>query len=334
MESANMDSIIGHINTKKQLAIAVESAVQQNKSIPHILFSGTAGCGKTTMAMEVAKLAGVDFIPVSPDDLSNKETVMGVLDSLNHSGYDQMGNRVDTIKPSMVFVDEIHRIPRKGQEILGIAMEKFILESGRANKFYWIPYFTLVGATTDDGELSKPFIEKFKLRFLFNTYSDEEITSIINSHAVRKGIPVTQKAARAISRRSRGIPRTAVGFLERCQDYAYYKSAQVITFALVEKNFDTMKIDAKGLTPTEITVLKTLYESNGPIGLDNLAIITNEARKNLLHTIEPFLIRLGFMIRSGKGRVITEKGKQYIDSNYSSKDKFMKVEIEPNYVRK
>jgi len=328
-----INNIIGHDNTKEQLAIAVKSAKDRNKNIPHLLFSGAAGCGKTTMGMEMAKAADVDFLPVSPDDFSDREPVMRILDKLNHINYDKFGNRDGPLQPTMVFVDEIHRMPRKGQEILGIAMEKFLLETGKANKYYWIPFFTLIGATTDDGELSKPFREKFKLRFLFETYSDVEITAMVMMHAEKKELLITQKAARAIAQRSRGIPRTAVGFLERSRDYSNFIKATVITSEAVLSNFKTIGIDSKGLTGAEIKILKALHSSRDPIGLDNLAIISNEAKKNISQTIEPFLIRQGLMVRSGKGRVITGKGRQHLDKDGYLGTSINKVEISPNYIR-
>lgn len=328
-----IDNIIGHRNTKKQLTIAIQAAVDRNENIPHILFSGAAGCGKTTMGMEMAKSAGVDFLPVSPDDFSDREPVMRILDKLNHINYDGQGNRKGTLSPTMVFVDEIHRMPKKGQEILGIAMEKFLLETGKTNKYYWIPYFTLIGATTDDGELTKPFREKFKLRFLFNTYTKTEVTDIIMLHANRQRILITQKAARTIAQRSRGIPRTAVSFLERSRDYAHFIKAKVVTSQSVISNFKTIGIDSIGLTGAEIKILKTLYTSIEPIGLDNLAIVSDEAKKNLLNTIEPFLIREGLMLRGSKGRLITDKGRKHLETDGYLGKAINKVEIAPDYVR-
>lgn len=328
-----MDNIIGHNNTKKQLSIAVQSAKKRNENIPHILFSGVAGCGKTTMGMEMARAANVDFLPISPDDFTDREPVLRILDKLDHTNYDERGNRKGSLRPTMVFIDEIHRMPKKGQEILGIAMEKFLLETGKANKYFWIPYFTLIGATTDDGELTKPFREKFKLRFLFDTYSDEEIRDIVLLHAAKQKLLISHKAARDIAQRSRGIPRTAVGFLERSRDYAQFIRAKVITSKAVLDNFKTMGIDSKGLTGAEIKILKTLYTSNSPIGLDNLAIISNEPKKNLMNTIEPFLIRNGLMVRSGKGRLITDEGRKHLQGDGYLGGLTRKEEITPDYTR-
>jgi Holliday junction DNA helicase RuvB len=328
-----MDNVIGHESTKRQLLIAIKSAKYRNKSIPHLLFSGTAGCGKTTMGMEMAKVARVNFLPISPDELSDRKAVMAILDKLNHSNYNRRGDRIGIISPTIIFVDEIHRIPRKGQEILGIAMEKFMLESGETNKYYWIPYFTLIGATTDDGELSKPFLEKFKLRFLFTTYTEDEITDIIISRATNLSVKITRKAARCIAERSRGVPRTAISFLERCRDYAHFLEAKGVDSKLAEENFGIMGIDSKGLTAAERRILRALNSSKEPIGLDSLAVISNEPRRNLIHVIEPFLIRSGLMIRSGRGRVITDKGRQHLEDSGQT-NKSSKIEIEPGYIRR
>ena len=328
-----MNNIIGHEDTKKQLEIAVLSAQSRNENIPHLLFAGVAGCGKTTMGMAMARAADVDFLPISPDDFSDREPVLRILDKLNYTNYDERGNRKGVLRPTMVFVDEIHRMPKKGQEILGIAMEKFLLETGKVNKFFWVPYFTLIGATTDDGELTKPFREKFKLRILFDTYPDDQIFDMVLFHARRLQLLISHKAAREIAQRSRGIPRTAVGYLERSRDYSQFLRAKVITSKAVLTNFKTMGIDSKGLTGAEIKILKTLYTSKDPVGLDNLAIVSNEAKKNISNTIEPFLIRLGLMIRGGKGRLITDKGRKHLEGDGYLGVIPKKVEIGPDYVR-
>ena len=329
-----MDNLIGHKDNKKQIQIAIKSSKIRNENIPHMLFSGAAGCGKTTMAMEMAKLSNVDFLAVSPHEMQDRDAILRILDKLNHNNYDKYGNRKGEIRPTIVFFDEIHQMSRKGQEVMGIAMEKFMLETGKPNKFYWIPYFTIIGATTDDGELSKPFREKFKLRFLFETYSRDEITEIIKMHARNQRIIITDKGARVISKRSRGIPRTAVSYLERSRDYANDAGSQVVTSNFAVRNFKLMGIDSKGLTRAEIKILKLLYTNKEPIGVDNLAINTNESLKNIKNTIEPFLIQEGLMLRGGKGRVITSSGREHLENNNHIDSEKNKIEIPANYIRR
>lgn len=328
-----MDNIIGHDKTKEQIEIAVESATARNENIPHMLFSGLAGTGKTTFAIELAKKSARDFLPLSPDNMTDMSVILKTLDKLDHNGYDRYGNRKGTVRPTIVYFDEIHRMPRKGQEILGIAMEKFQLESGKPNKFFWIPYFTVIGATTDDGELTKPFREKFKLRFLFEVYSDDDMFKIVRFHAARLKVNISNAAVREIVKRARGVPRLAVNYTERLRDYAIYIHADIVTSIAAETMFNALGIDNKGLTPVELRILKILYSVREPIGLDNLAIITNESMNNIKNTIEPYLIQKGLIFRSGRGRIITDEGRKHLESTGYAGRVMDKAEIGANYVR-
>lgn len=328
------DKIIGHNNTKHHISIAIKAAKERNENIPHMLFSGVAGCGKTTMSLETASAAGVDIIPVSPDEFSDRESTLKVLDKLNHDNYDQYGNRVGKIRPSIIFIDEIHRTPSRGQEILGISMEKFMLDTGKPNRFYWIPYFTIIGATTDDGKLTKPFREKFKLRFLFETYSLVEIQAIIILYAASLGITLTSQAARSLALRSRGVPRTAKSYLESIRDYATHLGSKIITDGVVLDTFKTLGIDSRGLTKPEINILRALYYADGPVGVDNLAIISNESVNNLKNTIEPYLIQEGLMIRTGTGRILTDLGRRHLEEDGYLGTKRVKTEIPADYERR
>lgn len=329
-----MDNIIGHNSTKKQIQIAVESAKHRNKGAPHMLFSGVSGCGKTTMASEMAKLSDVDFISVPPSELTDRKDVLAILDKLSHVGYDKYGNRTGKTRPTILFLDEIHQIPKRGQEVLGIAMEKFMLETGKANKFYWIPYFTLIGATTDDGHLTKPFREKFKLRLLFETYPIDDMIEVTKLHAYKKKIIITNQAVKLIAARSRGVPRIAVKYLEQSRDYANHIGADIITSKPTRDNFKIMGVDSEGLTKTEIGILLTLHKAEQPIGLDNLAIISNESVKNIKDVAEPFLIQKGLILRSGKGRIITSDGIKHLEKGGYLESTYSKSEIPADYKRK
>jgi Holliday junction DNA helicase RuvB len=328
--------LIGHKNTKSQITIAQKSAQERNTSLPHIMFAGVAGCGKTSMGRYIAHRCSVDFLAMPAREFKDHKSIIKILEKLNHDGYDEKGNRTAEVKPTILFIDEIHRMPTDGEEQLGIAMEDFKLAAEEGG-YYWVPHFTVIGATTNDGLLSRPFRERFELRFIFDTYSEEEIIEIIQLHTkiLKKetNLQITGLAMQKIAERGRGIPRISVGYLKRARDLAVTKRGMnLITSAIVEETFDELGVDAIGLNQVELKVLRALYDANIPIGLENLSIISNASPKALSESAEPFLIRLGFMIRSGRGRIITSKGKKYLEgAGYKGKNR--KVLIKEGYVR-
>lgn len=333
-----MSDLIGHDNTKKRIEVALNSATTRNTCIPHILLAGSAGCGKTTTARWLAELGDYDFLPISPLSMNSRKAVYELMDKLNTVGYNEVGDRVAKIKPTIIFFDEIHQMPVIGQEILGIAMERFDLESDEANKLIWLPYFSVVGATTDDGILTKPFRDRFKTKFIYEPYSDKDMYSIVEFHAAKRSLLITPKAIRNITRRSRGVPRTMVNYLETIRDYMIAAKSYVITYGLTQQVFESIGIDETGLTSIDVALLKSLYISKKAIGLENLSIVTNESVKTISQTIEPYLIRRGLMIRTGKGREITSEGKDYLEAyghlNGPGNSKPKKVFIDVAHKRK
>ena len=326
--------IIGHEKTKRQISIAAESAIKRNKSIPHMLFTGAPGCGKTSMARYLATKFKLPFLSVVPNDLKDYKSVVKTLEKLDHSSYDRRGNRTGQIKPTILFLDEIHNLPLKGQELLGLAMERFVIETGKPNKYYWVPLFTLVGATTKAGNLSKPFLDRFKMVFIFEPYPFDEMVNIVKLCASNLGVKMSQTGAQNIAKRGRGIPRTVVGYTERIRDKVVAIGSVWATPHLINGVFNDMGIDEEGLTVPELKILKTLFDSDIPVSLDNLAIITEEDKKTTREYAEPFLIRKGLILISGQGRVLTEKGRNYISNTDYSAKKFQKDEIDFNYERK
>ncbi|MBV5346780.1 AAA family ATPase [bacterium] len=306
--------MIGNENIKRQLTVAIDSARHRNMAPPHMLFSGHPGCGKTSMAKEVAATLKTDFISLTPESLKDNRTLLNLLDSLNFTGYDKLGNRIDTISPTVVFIDEIHRLPMFGQEKLGIIMENFSLNTENVGKVYWLPYFTVVGATTLAGNLSRPFLNRFKLNFYFETYPLHESIEIVIYHAKRLNIQITKKAAADIAIRSRGIPRIMVSFLERCRDMMLALNSQIITSGLSGLTFESLEIDRQGFNKIELKILKVLYDTDKPVSLENLAMVTGESKNTLQNEIECYLIKAGYLIRSGKGRLITPKGRNYLEA--------------------
>ncbi len=328
--------LVGNADIQRQIYVATESARAENRSIPHILFAGAAGCGKTTMAKRIAQLCGTNFVRLLPDSIKKMSDVTALFEKLDHSGYDTKGNRLENpkIKPAVVFIDEIHNLKILPQEWLGVAMENFELEE-KCGNLYWLPYFTLVGATTNDGLLSKPFLDRFKMRFIFKPYSFEESIQIVIVHAERLNLAIMLDAAEAISKRGRGVPRILVGYIERCRDTAIVAGSKTITKDIVEDTFTLLGVDKNGLRETELRLMKTLYEANIPLGVENLAIIINEVPKTITNSIEPFLIQEGYIIRSGQGRLITGRGRKYLEeSGFFGKKKLQKEALPPGYVRR
>jgi len=326
--------LIGHNNTKNRIRIALDSAKCRNTALPHLLLSGAAGCGKTTTAQWLASQGEYEYLPASPLELKTKKSVYNLLEKLNILGYNQTGDRIGEVKPTIIFFDEVHQLPVIGQEILGLAMENFILEADIPNKLIWLPHFTIIGATTDDGKLTKPFRDRFKLRFIFEPYEDKDMRSIIRFHAFKNDLLITKEAVVSLTKRSRGVPRIMVNYLETIRDVMLSQNSKIITNGLVEMTFDSIGVDSTGLTKVELKILKSLFESGVPIGLDNLSIISNESQKTIVQTLEPFLIRRGLIIRTGKGRTITKKGVKYLEDNYHLESKATgKVLIATSHVR-
>ena len=337
--------LIGNNDIQKQVFVAAQSAKEKNSAMPHMLFAGAAGCGKTSMARKIALINNTQFLTLLPDAIKKIDDVYRLFENLSCVGYDELGDRVGRpngngpdVKPAIIFIDEIHNLkPLQVQEWLGVAMEDFTLEN-KNGELLWIPYFTLVGATTNDGLLSKPFLDRFKYRFIFKQYSFEESLDIIRVHADRLKTNIDHSAAIEIAKRGRGTPRIIVGFLERCIDTAIVrKGNNIITKDIALETFDLLGINDIGLRETELRLMKILYESDKPIGLENLSIMTNESQKTITNSIEPFLIREGFVMRSGTGRILTENGKKYLleDSGiYEKKKSFIKQNLPPGHIRR
>lgn len=325
--------LIGNADVQKQLHIATESAKKMNYSIPHMLFAGAAGCGKTSMAKYVAKLSSGSFVSIFPESLKKIEDIVDLFDKLDHINYDEMGSQLGKINPAIIFIDEIHNLKIQIQEWLGVGMEEFNIYVD--NQRYWLPYFTMVGATTNDGLLSKPFLDRFKMRFIFRSYNFEQSVQITIVHAERLNLTIMLNAAEAIAQRGRGVPRIIVGYLERCRDTAQIHGTRIISKEITEETFTLLGVDDEGLKETELRLMKALYDAGTPVGVENLSIIIDEAPKTISNSIEPFLIQKGFIIRSGQGRLLTPHGKEYLEnSGFFGAKKFKRQPLPSGYIRR
>jgi holliday junction DNA helicase RuvB len=333
MKPIQMEEIIGNDDIKTQIKIAYGAARLHNRPLPHLMLAGRSGCGKTTTAKAVADMGGSYFRELSPDSLKTAEELATVFQKLPDEGYDyQTGEVVGNINPSILFIDEAHRLSLKAQEMLGIAMENwkhtFIVGKGRSRGpiTTWVPKFTLICATTMEGTLSKPFRDRFKLTYIFKEYNFDESMKIVFMHAQKRNIKIDASSAARIAIRGRGTPRLIIKYLDAVHDAMSFLQRDSITVELAEAQFDLMKIDEVGLNEADIIILKSLYDSELPVGIDSLALRTNQDKETVSGVNEPYLIKLGFIERSKQGRIITETGiahlakHGYINKNSSSAD--------------
>lgn len=310
-----IDELIGNSSLKTQLKIAFGAAKIHNRPIGHVLFTGQAGCGKTSFSQALAKMGRSYFVQVAPESLKTSEDIAEVFAKFPDTGYDlETGSIIGTINPSILFIDEIHQLSLKAEEMLGIAMENYIhnYSRGKGKKKSivptWVPKFTLIGATTREGELSKPFRDRFKHTFIFSAYSEEESCQIINLHAAKSKVTISQDAVLAIAKRSRGTPRLMVRYLERMIDGMLVLGEKSINEMMVEAQFGLLEIDQIGLTKADVEILRILHESDAAVGLETLAIRTNQDTSTVSEVSEPYLMRLGFLERGPRGRTLTERG--------------------------
>ena len=310
---------IGNEDIIKQLGISIAAAKSRKLNLPHTLLSGHAGCGKTTLAKLVAKERGTNFIEASPENLKSSEEVRELLENLSDNGYNKLGEIVGEPEPDVIFLDEIHQLSLKGQEALGIAMEYWQITSSvkdprgkRITVKQWVPRFTLIGATTESGMLSKPFRDKFGLVFSIQTYTIPQLERIALVHAKTKGLSLTCRAAGAIAKRSRGIPRYVVKYLNNGEEIATLQQKREIDYSMIKSAFNTLNIDEMGLTKLDLKIMKILHEAESKVGVEHLSVLTGESKKTLIDDIEPYLLQKSFILRSAGGRLITEKGVNYL----------------------
>ncbi len=316
----SLSEFIGQTRIKKELEVYISSVKQRNDIFPHTFFIGAPGLGKTTLARIIAFELRRDFKITSGPVLDKTGTLAAVLTNLKEG--------------DILFIDEIHRMPKPCQEILYSAMEDFSLDIfiGKGNTGKTIrlnlPKFTLIGATNKPNLCLAPLRDRFQLTFKLNYYTEEELKEIIIKVGKEWGLKIEDKAAMHLARASKGIPRQAINLLRRLKEFAYLNFSSgnneciKITLKNLKKFLELLDIDDWGLTSEDRKCLLTLYREfkGGPVGLHSLALSSNISPEELESIYEPALIRLGLMARTRRGRILTQKGYTYLKEKFNIKE--------------
>ena len=298
----SFDEYIGQTDVKENIKVFVKAAKIRNTNLDHVLLYGPPGLGKTTLAHIIANELG-----------SNIKTASGP--TIEKSG--DLAAILSTLEPNdVLFIDEIHRIPRYIEEILYSAMEDFKLDiiigggDGQSRNIKIdLPPFTLVGATTRAGDLSSPLRDRFGIVSKLEFYTDEELTQIVERTARVIGSKIDKDAAKEIAVRSRKTPRIANRLLKRVSDFALVEGAKKIDLEIVKKALDRLKINPNGLDSTDIEYLMSIIKkfNGGPVGIESIASSIGEEATTIEDVIEPFLLQEGYVKRTSRGRIVTEK---------------------------
>jgi len=304
-----LDEYVGQRTAVESLRVSVEAARQRSEPLDHVLLSGPPGLGKTTLATILANEMGAAIVTTAGPSLERGGDLMGILTNLNER--------------DILFVDEIHRLPRVVEELLYPAMEdftvNFIMDKGLNARTMRIPLrpFTMVGATTRPGMLSSPLRERFGIFHHLDFYSLDELQAIVARSASILGTNVQPDGAQAIARRSRGTPRIANRLLRRVRDYVQVKGDGVVTAAAAVGALTLEGVDSEGLDRLDTRFLRAIIEQygGGPVGLEAIAATINDEAETLAEVVEPFLLKIGFLIRTPTGRKaiqLTEEGRTYV----------------------
>lgn len=312
-----LENYIGQTKVKETMNIYIQAAKMRNECLDHVLLYGPPGLGKTTLSNIIATEMNANIKTTSGPAIERAGDMAAILNDLQEG--------------DILFIDEIHRLNRVIEEILYSAMEDFVLDivigKGSDAKSIRIdlPKFTLIGATTRIGLLTAPLRDRFGVIQHLEPYNIEDLSTIIKRSANVLDIKICENGANEIARRSRGTPRIANRLLKRVRDFAQVKYEGIITDEIAKISLDILEVDKMGLDILDRKILLTMIEkfSGGPVGLDTLAVSINEEKETIEDVYEPYLIQLGYIQRTPRGRIITKLG-----YNHFGLENFLKQENE------
>jgi holliday junction DNA helicase RuvB len=310
-----LDEFVGQERIKRQLEIALQAATVRDESLDHVLLVGPPGLGKTSLAFIVREELGVGIRCIAGPALERKGDMAAILTGLE--------------RHDVLFVDEIHRLNRSIEEILYPALEDFRLDivvgQGPAARTLTLelPPFTLVGATTRTGLLTTPLRDRFGMTFRLEYYDPDELATIVRRSARILDVAIGDEAAREIARRSRGTPRIANRILKRVRDVAQVRHDGTITTSVAGEALDLLEVDDRGLERADRELLELVVHKfgGGPVGLSTLAVALGEEPDTIEDVYEPYLLQLGYLQRTPRGRVVTELGRAHIGAAVAGETK-------------
>lgn len=306
----DFEEYVGQGKVTSNLKMFITAAKQRGDALDHCLFSGPPGLGKTTLAHIVAKQMGSQLYTIAAPALDKKGDLAAILSNLQEK--------------DVLFIDEIHRLPRVIEEVLYSAMEDFkldiIIGQGPAARTLKIdlPPFTLVGATTRTGLLTNPLRDRFGVSFRLDFYSAVDLQKIVTRSSAILNVPIEAEGAAEIARRSRGTPRIANRLLRRVRDFAQVHGGGTITLAVAKDALALLEVDPNGLDSMDRRILSMIIEKfdGGPVGIETMSAAIGEERDTLEEVYEPFLIQEGFLQRTPRGRIATRKAFDLIGVDY------------------
>ena len=306
LRPSNWDDYIGQEKIKKNLRVFIDASRKRAEALDHILFYGPPGLGKTTLSYLISNEMSSNIKITAGPMIEKSGDLAAILTNLEEG--------------DILFIDEIHRLSPAVEEILYPAMEDFYLDiivgsdgSSRNIKIN-LPHFTLVGATTRAGDLSSPLRDRFGIIAKLNYYTEDELYSIVKRTSRVLDTPITDDAARELARRSRGTPRIANRLFKRVRDFALVYGDGIINKEILDNSLDRLKVDKTGLDDTDYNLLLSIVErfNGGPVGLEALASSIGEEASTIEDVYEPYLLQQGYLKRTARGRVVTDKTYEYL----------------------
>ena len=305
-----LEEYIGQDKVKQNISVFIEAALKRNEALDHVLLFGPPGLGKTTLANIIANELHVNMRVTSGPAIMRQGDLAAILSTLSEG--------------EVLFIDEIHRLPKAVEEILYSAMEDYQLDivigkgPGAQNVRLPLPKFTLIGATTRLGALSAPLRDRFGVQCRLEFYQPEQLRIIVNKSADKLGVKMTPEGALEIARRSRGTPRVANRLLKRVRDFAQVLGQDAIDRELADQALSRLEVDRFGLDQNDRRILNTIVRTfgGGPVGVDTIAAAVSEEAGPIEDVVEPYLMQLGLLQRTPRGRIATKETYRYLGVPY------------------